>query len=309
MAVLGAAIALLATVAGGASSATAGPLETVTIVSGPLEPVALAFYADARGFFRKQGIDADVKVFEPGPAIAAAITSGEATFGPSDIGGFLNGKSRGAPWRLVAGSGLYTPKAPTAALVAAPGKGFATARDLVGKRVGVDRVGSIAYVALLKWLKRGGVRAEDVQLSFYTFPEMIGPLTQGTIDAAVLPEPWLTQAKLRGAVLAARIFASVCAEPCLWTVWFARSDVDRTLAARFRNAIQEAAVWANRKENVAAIDAILARQTKLPPNVIRRMTHSTFATRLRAKRAQAWIDVYKEFELIPQTFTASDLLR
>ena len=37
------------------------------------------------------------------------------------------------------------------------------------------------------------------------------------------------------------IFASVCAEPCLWTVWFARSDVDGTLAARFRNAIQEAA--------------------------------------------------------------------
>jgi NitT/TauT family transport system substrate-binding protein len=310
MAALVAAMALVAfsIAAGDAATATARQFETVTIVSGPLEPVALAFYADARGIFRKHGIEADVKVFEPGPAIAAAIASGEATFGPSDIGGFLNQKSRGAPVKLVAGSGLYAPKAPTAALVAAPGKRFVTARDLVGKRVGVDRLGSIAYVALLKWLQRGGVRAKEVQLSYYAFPEMIGPLTRGTIDAAVLPEPWLTQAKPRGA-LAARIFASVCAEPCLWTVWFARSDVDRTLAARFRNAIQEAAVWANRKENVAAIDAILARKTKLPPNVIRRMTHSTFATRLRAKRAQAWIDVYKEFELIPQTFSASDLLR
>jgi NitT/TauT family transport system substrate-binding protein len=309
MAALGAAIALLASVAGGAaSSATAGPLETVTIVSPPFEPTALAFYADARGFFRRHGVEADVKVVEPS-TIAAAIASGEATFGPSDIGGFLNGKSRGAPLKLVAGGGLYMPKAPTAALVAAPGKRFATARDLVRHRVGIDRPGSIAHVALLKWLKRGGVRAEDVRLSFYAFPDMIGPLTQGTIDAAVLPEPWLTQAKARRAAPVAPIFASVCTKACLWTVWFARSDVDRTLAARFRNAIQEAAVWANRKENVAAIDAILARQTKLPSNVIRRMTHSTFATRLRAKRAQAWIDVYQEFELIPQTFTASDLFR
>jgi NitT/TauT family transport system substrate-binding protein len=311
MAALGAAMALAAVsvVAGGTASATASSLESITIVSPPLEPVALAFYADARGIFRKHGIEADVKVFEAGPTIAAAMASGDAAFGPTNIGGFLNGKSRGAPLKLVAGGGLYTPKAPTAALVAAPGKRVTTARDLVGKRVGVDSVGSIAYVALRKWLKRGGVPVEDVQLSFYAFPDMIGPLTRGTIDAAVLPEPWLTQAKQRGATLAARIFASVCKEPCLWTVWFARSDVDRRLAARFRNAIQEAAVWANRKENVAAIDAILARQTKLPPNVIRRMTHSKFATRLRVKRAQAWIDVYKEFELIPQTFTASDLLR
>lgn len=309
MAALGAAVTLVAVSVTGASSATASQLESITIVSGPLEPAALAFYADARGMFRKHGIDADVKVFEPGPAIGAAIASGEAVFGPSDIGGFLNGKSRGAPMRLVAGSGLYTPKAPTAALVAAPGKRFAAARDLVGKRIAVDRVGSIAYVALLKWLKQGGVRVEDLQLAFYTFPDMIGPVSRGTVDAAVLPEPWLTYAKQRGATLAARIFTSVCSSACLWTVWFARSDVDRTLAARFRNAIQEAAVWANRKENIPAIDAILARQTKVEPAVLRSMTHSRFATRLRLHRAQAWIEVYKEFGLIPQTFTAPDLVK
>ena len=153
MVAIGAAIALLAWVGGGASTATAGQLDTVTIIASPYEPVALAFYADARGFFRKYGIQANVKVFEPGPAIAASLASGEATFAASDIGGFLNGKSRGVPLKLVAGSGLYTPTAPTAVLVAARGKRVATARDLVGKRIGVDRVGSIAYVALLKWLK------------------------------------------------------------------------------------------------------------------------------------------------------------
>ena len=39
------------------------------------------------------------------------------------------------------------------------------------------------------------------------------------------------------------------------------------------------------------------------------MTRSTFATRLRLTLAQPWIDVYKESELIPETFTASDLVK
>ena len=309
IAVLGAAVVLVAaSAAGGPTSATAGSLKTVTIVAPPFEPVALAFYADARGLFRKHGIDAEVKVVEPA-TIAPAIASGSATFGSSDIGGLMTGRARGAPVKLVAAGGLYTPQAPTAVLVAAPGQRFASPRDLVGKRIGVDRVGTIAYVALLKWLKRGGVRAEDVQLSFYVFPDMIGPLTQGTIDAGVLPEPWLTQAKQRGATVAARIFQTVCSNACLMTLWFARSDVDGTLAAQFRSAIQEAAAWANRKENVPAINAILARLTKLEPTVIRKMTHSKFATRMRLQRAQQWIQVYKEFELIPQSFTAADLLK
>lgn len=310
MAALGAAMALVAlsVAAGGAATATARQLETVTIATPPFEPTALAFYADARGFFRRHGIEAKILVLPDPGAVAAAVAAGDAQFGPGDIGGLLLGKSRGLPVKLVAAGATYQRQAPTAALVSAPGKRFASARDLVGKRVAIDRTGSIAHVALLKWLTRGGVRPDDVELSYYAFPDMIGPLTRGTIDVAILPEPYLTQAKQRGAKLVAPVFQSVCTTDCLLTGWFARKDVDRTLAARFRNAIQEAAVWANTKENEEASGAILARYTKLGPAVIRRMTRSRFATRLRLKLTQPWIDAYKELELIPEAFTARDLL-
>ena len=309
MAVLGAAIALvLPLVAGGPATADARSLEVVTIATPPLEPAALAFYADARGFFRKHGIEAKIVVLPNPGAVAAAIVAGDATFGPADIGGLMLGKSRGLQVRLVAAGATYQRLHPTAALVSAPGKRFARARDLVGRRIGVDRTGSIAHVALLKWLKRGGVRADAVKLSYHAFPDMIGLLIRGRVDAAILPEPYLTQARQRGARLVAPIFHSVCTTECLLTGWIARSDVHRSLAARFRNAIQEAAVWANNRENDTASGAILARHTKLGPAVIRRMTRSTFATRLRLRLAQPWVAVYKEFELIPNTFAAPDLL-
>ena len=47
-------------------------------------------------------------------------------------------------------------------------------------------------------------------------------------------------------------------EDCLLTAWMAhRKDVSADLAARFRNAVQAAAVWANQKRNQAASGRIL----------------------------------------------------
>ena len=309
---LGTALALLAVslaAAGGAASATAGALETVTIAVIPVEPAAQAAYAKDRGLFRKHGIDAKLLVLGDPNAIAAAIASGDAQFAAFNIGGLALAKSRGFPAKLVAAGALYRPKAPTAALVSAPGKHITSARDLVGKRVGIDQRNTIAHVALLKWLKGRGVRAEDVTFSENSFTQMLGPLTRGAIDAAVLPEPFLTIAIQRGAKLVAPIFQAVCATDCLLTGWVARRDVDPRLAARFRNAIQAAGIWANKRENRAASGAILTRYAPIEPVVLKKMGRTSFATRLRPAQAQAWIDVYAEFGLIPRTFSAIELVR
>jgi NitT/TauT family transport system substrate-binding protein len=303
------AFAAVSIFAGGAASAPASDLETVTIAVIPVEPTAQAAYAHARGFFRKQGIDAKILVLGDPNAIAAAVASGDAQFAAFNIGGLAVARSRGFPVRLVAAGALYRPKSPTAALVSAPRKRITSARDLVGRTIGIDQRNTIAHVAFMTWLKRRGVRADDLTLAEHPFAQMLGPLMRGTIDAAVLPEPFLTIALLRGAKLVAPVFRSVCSTDCLLTGWVARRDVDRTLAARFRNAIQEAAVWANKKENDAASGAILARYTPIQAAVLRKMTRTRFATRLRPALAQPWIDVYAEFALIPGTFAAIDLVK
>lgn len=303
------ALVVASVAAGGSTGARAAAGETVTIAFLPVEPTALAVYADRQGFFRKHGIDAKlVPLVDPG-ATAAAILSGDAQFAAFDVGGLLLAKSQGAPLKLVAGGAAYRQSAPTAALVSAPGKRFAGARDLVGKRIGYDRPGSIAHVALLRWLAQSGVREEDVTLVRSAFQDMVGALTQGAMDAAVLPEPFFTAARQRGARIVAPVFGTVCAADCLLTVWIARKDVDSTLAARFRNAIQEAAVWANRKANDAASGAILAQQTPIEQTVIRKMTRSRFATRLRLAQVQPWMDAYVGLGLIKQPFPTIELVR
>jgi NitT/TauT family transport system substrate-binding protein len=304
-------VALLVLPAAGPASAgtdDARQLRKVTIAMIAVDPTAQVMYAKHRGFFRQQGIDAEIKVVaatQGGPA----LLSGEAQFAAMPAGTLAQLKSRGAPFRPVAGAALYRPKTATTVLVAAPSARITRARDLVGKRVGLDSPFSIAHVGLLRWLERRGVSEDDIELSTFEFAQVYALLMRNEIDAAVLPEPLATLAVQGGARLIALPFDSVCPVDCLLILFIARSDVDRDLAARFRNAVQDAAAWANQERNHAASGAILARYQPIQPALIAKMARTTYATRLRVRKAQPWLDVFKEYGLVPESFTAQDLLK
>jgi NitT/TauT family transport system substrate-binding protein len=295
--------------AGTASPTARRALATVQITALPLEPTALAFYAKERGFFRRQGIDARITVLTDPAQAPAAILSRTAHFSSFSTGGLATLKSRGAPVRLIAAGAVYRPATPTTAVVAGKGRRIARARDLIGKTIAIDAPNTPAHVGLLRWLKRNGVAASSVRLVNIPFPLMIGPLSRGTVDAAVVPEPFLTLVLQRGARRVAHPFNAICARECLLTVWMAHRDVDANLAARFRNAIQAAAIWANQKRNDRASGAILAKYADIDPALIRRVTRTRFFARLRPALAQPWIDVYAEFGIIPASFSANDLVK
>lgn len=298
--------------AAGSSPRAAGggpPLTTVTVAALPVEPTAQAFYALHRGFFRRQGIDARITIVSDPSQIPAAVVSGTVRFSSFNIGGLAILKSRGAPVRLVASGALYRRRAPTTALLAARGRTIIRPRDLVGKTVAIDAPNTLAHVGLRRWLRRNGVDENRVRLVYFAFAQMPGLLRRGAVDAAVVPEPYLTVATQRGARRIAHLFDAVCPRTCLLTAWIARRDVDPGLAARFRNAIQAAAVWANRERNQRASGAILRRYADIDASVVRRMRRTRFATRLVPSQAQPWIDAFAEFGAIPASFRAIDLTR
>jgi NitT/TauT family transport system substrate-binding protein len=303
-------VALLASTGSTSPAPARGlPLTETTVAVLPLEPTAPAFYAKQRGFFRQQGIDAKLTYVLDPAQVVAAVLSGDAQFSSINTGALAVLKSRGAPVKVVAAGALYRRKAPTTALVAAPGKRIKRARDLVGKLIALDAKNNLAHVGLLRWLKRNGLSEDDVRFTLIPFAQMIGPLRRGTIDAAVLPEPYLTLGTQRGAKRIAYIFNAVCSKNCLLTFYMARKDVDTNLAVRFRNAIQAAAVWANKKQNRRASGDLLATFTGIDRALIGKVTRTQFLARLRPALAQPWIDAVAEFGVIPASFPAGDLVK
>ena len=89
----------------------------------------------------------------------------------------------------------------------------------------------------------------------------------------------------------------------------ARADVDENLEARFRNAVQKAALWANQRKNDQASGKILAKYAPIDPKLIAKMTRSTFGTRLRVSLAKPWLDLYAKNGLIPASLKPGDLLK
>jgi NitT/TauT family transport system substrate-binding protein len=294
----------------GAAPKSGAQLRSVEIAVGPLEPVAQVFYAKERGFFRRQGLDVTITILRDPTQGAAAVLSGDVDVSVAQLGGLAFLEVQRAPIKAIAAGALYDPMATSksSAMVAMPSKRIRSARDLVGKTVVIDRVGTIAHAGVLKWLRTNGVDPNEVDFTAVPFAQMLGPLTRGDVDAAMLPEPWVTHALDRGARRVAYTLDSVCSQRCLLTMFIARKDVDADLAARFRNAVQAASFWANQKRNREAAVPILARYVGLKPALIRRISRTEFATRMRVRDAQQWIDVYAELGLIPKPFPAADLL-
>ena len=207
-------VALLGAVVLGtaASSASGRPAELTKVKVSflPAEPAVLVAYAKHRGMLRKQGIDAEMVPGNDPQVNTAALLSGAVQFSGTHIGAAALLKSKGAPIKVVASGALYEPKNPTSALVAAKGRSIKRPRDLVGKTILIDGPNTIAHIGVLKWLKQGGVSKDDVTIKFVPFVEMLPSLSNGSADAAFMPEPFLTLAAEQGLKIAAYPFNAVC---------------------------------------------------------------------------------------------------
>ena len=109
----------------------------------------------------------------------------------------------------------------------------------------------------------------------------------------------------------AKIYSTVCKRTCLYTGWMVQTGkVEPAIVARFRRAIEAAAVWADKKSNRAESGRILVKYTPIDHNIIKKMNRVYFATGLDALRSgQPWIDLDAEFGLIPASFPISDLTK
>jgi NitT/TauT family transport system substrate-binding protein len=297
---------LFAPLAGAGGAAELTPVKVAIL---PLEPTAQAIYAKHRGMFRKQGLDVKVEVLTDPSQTVATLLAGKVDFVATHLGAAAKLKSDRAPVKIVAAGATYDPKKANSSLIAAPGQTITRARDLVGRTIALDGPFTIAEVGLLKWLKVNGVDKGDVKITYIPFPLMLPQLTERKVDAAFMPEPYRTQALEQGAKRIANPFQAVCTKVCLLTFWIARANVDPNLAARFRNAIQKASLWANNDKNDQASGKILAKYAPITPQVIAKMTRTTFATRLRVSLAKPWLDVYAEYGYIPASFRPIDLVR
>ena len=75
--------------------------------------------------------------------------------------------------------------------------GFRNVKALKGKKVAVSAKASISYMLLVALLEKHGMTKDSIQAVELAYPNMVAALASGAIDAAIMLEPFLSQAVQR----------------------------------------------------------------------------------------------------------------
>jgi ABC-type nitrate/sulfonate/bicarbonate transport system substrate-binding protein len=85
-------------------------------------------------------------------------------------------------------------------------------------------------------------------------------------------------------------------------------DANADTARRVVRSLRQAAVWTNDPGNRGAADAIIARESKVPLDVVSRMTHAVFSDVLDPSLLQPQVDALADYNFIEQRFKAGDVI-
>ncbi len=168
-----------------------GPVEKITVASAEYLTGALIYIAEDQGFFEKNGLEVTIRDFGSGKACADALIIGEADISTSADNVFVSNSFEHADLRIFG----TVATAQVKELVARKNKGIKTINDLIGKKIGVTKR-SGAEFQLGVFLTFNGISQEDVELVDLKPSEMMGPISNGDIDAVFVWDPYLYNIKI-----------------------------------------------------------------------------------------------------------------
>ncbi len=161
----------------------AAPRKIVVAYAAMNARVAALWVARERGFFVKNGFDADPLFVRGAPTLVAAMTSGEIDVGYTGGTAVVGAVASGADFKILSALNNRI----TYELVVKPS--IKTPQDLKGKRFGIQAIGGTVWMGGLLGLEHLGLDPDRDKISVIAVGDqvvMAQALASGTIDAAVL---------------------------------------------------------------------------------------------------------------------------
>ncbi|MFO1219159.1 MAG: ABC transporter substrate-binding protein [Burkholderiaceae bacterium] len=265
---------------------------------------ASVFVAAEQGYFRKRGLEVELKFIPINSTIPAALQADSLQIGGPTPSVFLQAVDGGLDHVVVAGAGVTSKSITGFGLVARAGSGIRAAADCTGKKIGVPGLGAFLHVTFRGWLKSQGVDYKKVAFVEAAFPQHGDLLRGGSVDAVVTADPFMSRITDSGAGYVASYYSTFLPDGQPTIVHAARRDwVDKNPAAAkaFRDAVQEAAVFMQQPKNDADVRAAIGKYIKLPPEVLAKAQISPPGPVVTTKQLAYWVELMKDQEMLKTT--------
>ena len=162
----------------------------VTVAVAPTIDMALMIIAVKKGFLEKQGLRAQLKIFDSSPKAVEALVAQQADITENTEPPHLAARARGG--KVVQVMTGYVTGQTNGAVV--NGAAIKKPEDFAGKTIGVQR-GSGANFHLAWFLERYKIPADKVTVKFMAAPDQIAALARNDIQAFFSWEPFITRAQ------------------------------------------------------------------------------------------------------------------
>lgn len=298
--------------AGAAAGGGAGDAESITVGLIPVAEFFPVYIAEQEGYFEEEGLDVQIEVMSNAASIVPSVLNGQLTFGTTATPPFLVAVDKGIPITAVANSANTASGAEndTAAFLVKKGSDISSVTDLEGRTVAVNALSSLPHVAAASLIKDQGGDPSKVQFVAMPFPDMLGALEQGRVDATIPVEPFMTQALAGGQVEAiAPLYADVYAPGTTHTLMFGSTQFvqdNPEIVKKFQAALARANELVAEDEQVLR-DA-LVEHGGMPQQVADVVKLPVYETEFEVEGMQDMADRMLETGFLTKAVKVSDVL-
>jgi NitT/TauT family transport system substrate-binding protein len=296
---------------GQGSAVAVDPEDPVRIGVLPVADFATVYVALKEGYFEDEGLTVETQTMQNAASIAPSVINGQLQFGTGAITPVLAAAQKGLPLKVVANQADVASSAEedVSAILVGQDSGITSPRDLEGKTVGVNGLGSIVHVAAAAAVQQDGGDPAKVTFVAMPFPDMINAVHKGTIDAASVVEPFVGLGQANGLQSVERPYYQAFTPGQSMAVLFTAgpfAEKNPEVVAKVRRAVERASVKA--AEDPEVVREVLVEYGGMKPAAVQRMGQPPYGVGVDPAALTQASQTMVELGFLPAPVEGQDLL-
>jgi NitT/TauT family transport system substrate-binding protein len=294
----------------GTGDQKAGEPVKITVASLPTANLASVQLGQQQGFFTDEGLDVTIQNVQSGSAMITGVLGGSFDFIAAGYVPVFTAQSQGLPLKFLAGNdtGADTADKDWQIVVAGKDSTVKTPQDLATATVAVNALKGVAEVQVRASLEKQGIDDSKLKLTEIPFPEMPVALSEGRVDAALVPEPFVTAVLNAGGHVVDTPY--VVMGPHFpngaWETSQQVIDRDPATVAAFTRAITKSVEYA--RDNPDAVRKIIPEYTSVKADMAAAIRLPVFSPDLPLDQMQELIGYTKSYGVLEKDLKAEDLV-
>lgn len=276
----------------------------------PIAGVTPIFAAQQLGYFEEEGLEVTLETSSGGAASLPLVAQGGLQISNAPPTSVIVANQQGFSFAMLPPSLDGEAESPgQTAVLANKTSGVTELADLEGKKVAVNTINSVNWLYNRALLEQAGVNLDTVTYVEVPFPSMIDALTNGSVDAIDVPQPFFHIAEQTGKVATLGYTFSDVQTSVPITAYAATQEFveenPRTIAA-FQRAMTRAVGYM--RENEAEAKELIAGYTGASPELVNEIALNKWSTELSVEGIQETADLMLEAGMIEEKVDVSDYI-